>query len=263
MAEYVGTENQIGVQSRLRERQPWIAETPGTANGGRVLHFVEPDAVGWDKVIKLANEDKLAGFPCVRKAETIVAIHAHLGSHWKTPIWDAFLGSPDQVLSACQNQIEGVTLPKNWRIDLLENPDEKQIGKIQTLNAETGVSPYPAYYSRGEAVPILTVCISDSDDNLIATASATFRYHSKSRLAGTVFGGMVSVAATHRRRGLGRLVNATMLVESYDCFKWTTAKEQAAPDNAASQAMIKACGLDNSDGYVSIGAINSEEAFTR
>lgn len=263
MAEFVGTENQIRTQERLRDRQPWIADTPGLANGGRVLHFVEPDRVGWDRVAELANEDKLAGFPCVAREETIAAIRAHLGAHWKTPSWEVFLAPPERVLPACEGIVEDIVLPAGWRIDPLERPNGGQVSAIQALNERTGVSPYPAYYSRGEAVRVLTACISDGSGALVATASAALRYHPRSRLAGCVFAGMASVSPTHRRRGLGRLVNAVMLLESHALFGWTMAKEQVAPENAASQAMIRACGLDRGNGYVSVVAIGSDEPFSR
>jgi len=263
MAEFLGTENQIRTQKRIRDRQPWIAETPGLANGGRVLHFVEPDDVGWDRVAELAQEDKLAGFPCVAKEETVAAIHAHLGPHWKTPSWEVYLAPPERVLPACEAIVKEVVLPDGWRIDPLERPNGGQVSAIQALNERTGVLPYPAYYSRGEAVPVLTACISDGSGALVATASAALRYHPGSRLAGYVFAGMASVSPSHRRRGLGRLVNAVMLLESQARFGWTRAKEQVAPENAASQAMIRACGLDSGEGYVSVVAIGSDDSFSR
>ena len=263
MAEFVGSESQVAVQKRLRERQPWIAETPGVANGGRILHFVEPEKVGWEKIAELANEDGLAGFPCVTEDETVAAVHTHLGPRWRTPCWNVYLGWPERVLAACESLIETIDLPASWRIDRLERPSEDQIDALQALNAETGVSPYPAYYSRSEAVPVLTVCISDAEGALVATASGAYRYHPRGRLAGCLFAGMVSVSPAQRRRGLGRLVNAVMLVESHARFGWTMAKEQVAADNAPSQAMIEACGLDNGDGYVSVAAINSDESFSR
>lgn len=263
MREFVGTENQVRAQQRLRDRQPWIARTPALANGARILHFVEPERLGWESVAQLALEDGLVGFPCVPEQETLADIRTHLGTQWKTSVWRAYIGSPEAVLPACEDQIRAVALPDGWRIDLLESPSRDQIGAVQALNEETGVSPYPAYYSRGAAVPVLTVCISDATGCLAATASAAFRYHAESRLAGCVFAGMVSVAEGQRGRGLGRLVNAIMLKESQARFGWTLAKEQVAADNPASRAMIEACGLNNDDGYVSIAAINSEESFTR
>lgn len=261
--EFSGSDNQVRVQKQIRDRQPWIARTPGVANGGRLLHFVEPEAVGWDRVRELANEDRLAGFPAVRGAETIAAIHQHLGPHWKTPAWDVFLGAAERVVPHCRDLIASIGLPAGWRIEPYERPTDDQIRAVQALNVETGVSPYPAYYSRGDAVPTVTLCILDARGELVATAGAAFRYHAECRLAGTLFAGMVSVSPSHRGKGLGKLVNAVMMVESHTLFAWTTVKEQVATDNVPSRAMIRACGLDNSEGLVSVAAINSDEAFTR
>lgn len=261
--EFFGSANQIRVQKRLRDRQPWIATTPAVSNGGRILHFVEPDRLGWNRVAELANEDRLAGFPCVIRDEVVGAIRARLGPHWRILSWNAFLGPADRVRPVCERLIETVDLPAGWRIEVLERPDEDRIAAIQALNAATGVSPYPAYYSRGEAVPIVTVCISDGSGELAATASAAQRYHPESRLAGHVFAGMVSVSPAHRRQGLGRLANAVALVESHARFGWTMAKEHVAADNAASQAMVEACGLGNGEGRVSLVALDSDEGFTR
>ena len=263
MVEFVGAGDQVNLQKRLNDRQAWIAKTPGVANGGRLLHFVDPARVGWDTVCELAEEDGLVGFPAVEAAPTLTAIRTHQGEHWKTPTWLAFMGTPEKVLPACNAVITDVPIPDGWTVDAMTVPDEKLISEVQALNQETGVSPYPAYYIRSEAVPVLTVCISDDLGELIATASAAFRYHAESRLAGCVFAGMVSVSPTYRGRGLGKLANAFMLSKSHEVFGWTSAKEQVSPDNAASQAMIKACGLDNDAGLVSIGATNSGESFTR
>ncbi|MGI9464070.1 MAG: hypothetical protein ACR2OM_09025 [Aestuariivirgaceae bacterium] len=263
MPEFIGSDNSIAVQMRLRDRQPKIAGSPGLVNGGRLLHFLAPDKTGWDTVRTLAEEDKLAGFPIVVEETAVGQIKEHLGGHWTTPVWHALLGSADQVLSACASVIDGAGLPDGWRAAMHDCPGEDEIAEIQALNAETGVSPYPAYYSRSEAVPVLTACLHDDRGALVATASVADRYHRDSRLGGHVFAGMVSVSDSCRGRGLGKLINALALSESHRRFGWTVATEQVAPDNPVSRAMILACGLDHSAGLVSVAAINSDENFTR
>lgn len=263
MAEFVGKENHIELQKRLRDRQPWIRETPGVANGGRLLHIVDPQIVGWDKIRELAEEDELVGFPGVAAQAAIAMIRKELGAHWHTPAWMGFVGTPDDVLPACDRVIGDVALPAGWRVDSFDVADDAQLAAIQDLNAQTGVSPYPAYYSRSEAVPVVTVCIFDAAGGLVATASAADRYHPQSRLAGCTFAGMVSVSPSHQGRGLGKLVNALMLAASHDRFNWSLVQEQVAPDNAASQAMIAACGLGHNEGFMSVAAIISGESITR
>ena len=263
MPEFLGTENSIAVQKRLRERQTEIAQSPDLVNGGRILHFLQPEKTGWARVRELANEDRLAGFPLVRREDIVSQIERHLGPQWKVPAWDALTGSADRVLRACESVIASVALPDGCESSTNNCPDEDTIALIQSLNSETGVAPYPAYYTRSEAVSVLTACILDRDGSLVATASVADRYHAAGRLGGHVFAGMVSVAGRFRGRGLGKLVNAIALVESHRRFGWEVATEQVAPDNPASKAMIMACGLDHSDGLSSVAAINSDESFSR
>jgi hypothetical protein len=65
MPDFIGGDNAIALQKRLRDRQPEIARSPHLVNGGRILHFLDPEKTGWDRVRALAQEDKLAGFPVV------------------------------------------------------------------------------------------------------------------------------------------------------------------------------------------------------
>jgi len=53
------------------------------------------------------------------------------------------------------------------------------------------------------------------------------------------------------------------MVESYKRLSWKIVQEQASPDNPASIAMIKSCGLDFDENLVFMAAINSDEPFTR
>jgi hypothetical protein len=263
MADFIGGDNAIALQKRLRDRQPEIARSPHLVNGGRILHFLDPEKTGWDRVSVLAEEDKLAGFPVVSPDAAIRQIEEHLGPQWKTPLWDVLLGAADQVLAACAAVVDGVDVPDGWRTTMHDCPNENQIAEIQALNGETGVSPYPAYYTRSEAVPVLTGCIRDARGALVATAAVADRYHPDSRLGGHAFAGMVSVSSACRGKGLGNLINALVLVESQKRFGWKVATEQVAPDNPVSRAMILACGLDHSAGMATVAAINSDERFSR
>jgi hypothetical protein len=263
MPAFIGTDNSIALQKRLRDRQPEIARSPHLVNGGRILHFLDPEKTGWNRVRELAEEDQLAGFPMVRQDLTLRRIEEHLGSQWRTPTWHVLLGDANRVLSACEAVIDTVDLPGGWHTTMHDCPNEDRIAEIQTLNAETGVFPYPAYYTRSEAVPVLTACIRDAQGALVATASVADRYHADGRLGGHVFAGMVSVSGTCRGKGLGKLINALALVESHKRFGWKVATEQVAPDNPVSRAMILACGLDHSQGLVTVAAINSDESLTR
>lgn len=263
MAEYVGTASQRRIQQRLRQRQAWIAQTPGAVNAGRWMVFDDPAQVGWRRVMELANEDELVLFAMLPEDEITGEVAARFGPAWRTKSWTAYTGAPAAVIDASRRVIDRVRLPAGWRIDGLTRPNDRQIDAVQRLNSAVGLSPYPAYFSRGEAVPILTACIADGEGVLMATASAVMRYHPAGRLGGLAFVGSVSVAAEAHGRGLGKLVNAVALTQSHTALGWTTASQQVTADNAVSQAMIKRCGLSFADGVASVAAIASDEAFTR
>ena len=263
MPEFVGSDSSIALQKRLRARQPDIARSADLANGARILHVVAPEVTGWARVRALEEEDGLLGFPLVAEVSTTRDLKAHLGPDWSLHVWHALTGPADRVLQSCKAVIDAVTLPKDWQANMQVRPSEEEIAEIQALNAETGVAPYPAYYTRSEALPVLTACLRDETGALVATASVADRYHPEGRLAGHVFAGMVSVADRCRGQGLGKLINALALTESQTRFGWRFATEQVAPDNAASLAMIRACGLDHADGLASVAASRSSEKFSR
>ncbi len=263
MAEFIGTDQAIALQKRLRDRQSLIANSPELTNGGRIMHFLDPEKTGWDNVCEIAEQDKIIGFPVVQADAMITRIREHLGAGWETPQWVACLGVRESVLQSCSAVQGDVLLPGGWRVSHDVQPINLLVTEAQNLNMKTGVAPYPAYYMRSEAVPVLTSCIRDDQGAVVATASVADRYHPQGRLGGHVFAGMVSVDEAYRGRGLGKLVNALSLIESAGLFEWNAATEQVAADNLASRAMITACGLDDSDGMYSVVAMKPGEVFTR
>jgi len=62
MAEFYGTDLQIAIQKKMRDRHAWIESTPEIANGGRVLNFIEPEKIGWKRIRELFAEDQVISF---------------------------------------------------------------------------------------------------------------------------------------------------------------------------------------------------------
>jgi hypothetical protein len=263
MTDYFGTDKSIALQKRIHARQPVIDGDMNLVNGGRLMHFLDPEQTGWDTLRRYAEEDQLIGFPVVQKEIAISLIDKHLGADWKTPIWNCLTGGVDRVLDYSRDVIKSNPLPISWNVTTLEKPDNENIADIQALNTETRVSPCPAYYMRSEALPVLTVCVLNADNNLVATASVADRYSQNSRLGGHVFAGNVSVSTRCRGKGLGKLTNAIALIESQKRFNWDVVTEQVAPDNPVSRAMILSCGLDETAGLVTVAASNTDERITR
>ena len=226
------------------------------------MAFLEPDKTGWDAIKQIAAQDRMAAFPMVDADEIHAGIRQNLGPEWETRAWDALVGDADQVLSACKTVTAAGLLPVDLTVIYYERPSDDEITEIQTLNAATGVSPYPAYFMRSDAVPVLTVAIKDARNQVVATASATMRYHPDCTFGRHVFAGMVSVTPALRGKGLGKLANALALRESHRRFSWTHATENVASDNPVSLAMITSCGL-TAGGLVSIAARTTGENLTR
>ena len=260
MVEYWGTEKEQAIQIRMRQRHLKFNQIPGWINGGRGVAFDEPDRVGWDVVQQVFELDRMVAFPLADKRESTAKIKQYLGEDIRIAAYDVYLGSPQSVLEKCKACLAASTVPDDWQLTCTASPSDAQIDEIQHLNAAIGISPYPAFYSRGEAVPILHACLHDNNGTLIACASATMRYHKKSRLSGFLFAGMLSVANAHRRMGYGLMTNAALLVKSHEAFAWRAVHQQTV-DSAPSQLAIMAkCGLQEETGLVSLTA--SDDSFT-
>lgn len=263
MAEYTGTDLQIDVQKRLRDRQQWIAKTPEVAHGGRILNFLNAEKLGWDRVSELTRQDRVAVFTAVPLESTLLSLKRAFGAGWEMPHWNVFFGEANVVLEASAQIVDAIALPAGWHLESVDCPSDQQIDEIQATSIENGIAPYPAYYSRGEVVPCTTSMLTDDKGQLVATASANYRYHPESRFKQHLFAGSVAVSKNHRRRGFGKLLNAEVLIQSHHRYAWVTAIEQARPDNVPSRAMIEACGLVKNPDLVTIAAIASDEDFTR
>jgi len=263
MAEFIGTDEQTAIQKRLFERQVWIKDAPDISNGGRVLNFLDVETTGWDRIIALTHQDGIAGFTAVDLKTMTETLVTKFGPDWKMPHWDVFLGDAQAVLAASRAAIKSSPLPDGWRIETLATPSDTQIDEIQQVNMANGVAPSPAYYLRGDIFPHFSTCIWNDEGIMVATSAASARYHPEGRFAEHLFEGSVAVSAACRGMGLGRRVNAQVLVDSYDMIAWKTALAQVQPDNAPSRAMIDACGLDNRDGLVTIAVNKLKGTFTR
>ncbi|MEM7223140.1 MAG: GNAT family N-acetyltransferase [Pseudomonadota bacterium] len=260
--DYLGTEIQIRRQQAIHSRKDWIAKTPGAYNGARMVGFDDPERVGWDSVRRVAEEDGLVGFPGARETEILAAIARHLGPGWHTNTWLTYTGTPETVLPTCEAIERAVTLPTAWRKEIYLSPDDQAIGEVQTLNMACDILPYPAYYSRGEDVPIITTLLRDKEGMPVATGSACMRYHENSRLGGCLFIGLISVDPRCRGKRLGSLVNALTLIESHRAFGWTKVHEQVHESNTASRKMIEACGLDRKEDLCAVTASRDQARFS-
>ena len=263
MADFVGHDIAVATQKRLRDMHPVIEKTPSLANGGRVLNVLDPDTFGWDNIRDYVMENKFVGLTMVPKEETLAKARKLFGETVDLPYWDVFTGQPEEVLRSCEYIFDGMHLPVGWKFESKTDLTDGEVDQVQALSAANGVAPTPAYYLKGEAVPSITTCLWDDAGTLVGCANATMRYHPDGPLAGTLFAGGVAVDPAHRGKGLGTLINAAMLYDSYSPLGWTQALEQARVTNLASCGMIQKCGLTRVPDHVTVAINLSSKAVTR
>lgn len=260
MTEFVGTEDAIALQRTLYQRRGVIAAERLLANGGRILNVLEPANYGWDRLKADVARDKVVALTRVPREPTLARLKQDYGDGYDFPYWEAFVGTHEDVLPACDALCAAVALPQGWTCVSSDTPDEATIAAAQALNAAAGVAPMPRYYLQSKTVPSLLTTLWREDGTLAACASGSMRYHPNGPMGGWLFAGGVSVLPECRGSGFGRYVNAALLRDSQAAFRWSHALEQARADNAASVAMIESCGLVCEPGTATI-AITPKGAY--
>ncbi|MGR3660099.1 MAG: hypothetical protein ACU0CA_02780 [Paracoccaceae bacterium] len=263
MAEFKGSEFQIEIQKRMLTRHSWIKDTPEIANGGRVLNFLEPSLTGWDTVRKYLDEDGIVALTA-QPRETIKAEALDVfGAGYDYPCWDVYSASGEVISDRCHAFLNTRELPKGWKIECFERPADRTLEEVQTLNAETGVAPFPGFFTRSEVVPCMTACIWDDNEILVATSSANARYHQDSRFADYVFNGSISVKPERRGMSLGKIVNAHVMLESRDAMGWTHAMSHVHSDNIASVKTVTASGFERQPDLITLAVVANGVVFTK
>lgn len=252
MGEYVGSEHLVALQKSLRQRSEEFATSPLLSNGGRIMNILDPEAYGWENVRRIAERDRFVGLTMVDQERTLSQLANLFDDDAEFPYWQVFTGAPESVMPNCQKVLSATPLPPDWKLESYTHPSEEVIEVSQQLNLAAGVAPSPAYYLRGNEMPSMLTCLYDEMGQMVACASGSMRYHPKSKLAGWMFAGGVSVSPDHRGKRLGSYLNAALLVDSQNAFAWVGVLEQVKADNPASLGMIKRCGLRQADDKVTV-----------
>jgi hypothetical protein len=263
MPEFMGSAFQIEVQKRMLARHDWIKGQVDVANGGRVMNFLEPAQTGWDVVGHYLREDGVVALNAQERRSIEAQVRGIFGAGYEYPTWDVYLGAKADVLEACRAHVAATPVPDGWRIECLRTPDMAEMEAVQALNMETGVAPYPGFYMRSEVVPSLTACLWDADGALAATSAVNARFHPKSRFGRYIFKGSTSVKPTHQGLGLGKLVNAHVLIDSQVAMGWIGVLSQVSSTNIASQKTISAAGLRVQKELMTVAVVAQGEVFTR
>lgn len=264
MAGYFGTESQMRLQARAEACAAEIATTPGLCQAGRTMGCDDPDALGWDRIDDYLQRDGICGFRLITldQADRLRARLAAGGFRFDT--WDVFLADREAALAACLPILEG-GLPEGLsELDGPLTPEGETTRRIQTMMADAGVVPFSGSLLSGRAGPACTVALVDASGAIAASAHAYLPHNGASRHRSHAWGGLVAVDQAHRGKGLGRLVNAAMVVAAFRDLGASHIYELVSASNEVSRRMVEACGLRHAPDLV-CGLATREEAarFTR
>ncbi|MFD2204657.1 GNAT family N-acetyltransferase [Kiloniella antarctica] len=259
MEQYFGTDIQIRLQRRADEYTKWMYSTAGACHPGRCLGCDDPDILGWDVIFEHLKRDGRFGFRMI-PANTIDVVRGKLEKEgFGISFWNVFTGTATHILKATEN-LGSKALPEDLSFipeTELHNPE--LIKEVQIFLSDNGIPPVSGLMLSGQSVKSSTKVLRKSCGKIVAMAYGYFAHNDHSRHNKTGWGGLVAVDADYRGKGLGILVNASMLRE---CIRKLGAKgfyEQVSVKNKISQQMVERCGL-TIDTTVLCGIATSTEA---
>jgi len=264
MSGYFGTEEQQRLQKIAEENVDFINSTPGACQIGRIMGCDDPERLGWENVERVLDRDGAFAFRLI-PADKIEGIRGRLEArNFRLDMWDLFVGDRDSALPASE-EIVSHGLPKG--LVLLEEPVEPEgedTLRIQNLISKSGIVPFSGSMLVGELGPSYIVAIGDPLGKPVSAAFGYFPHNRYSPWRSYGWGGLVSVDPSQRGKGLGRFVNAMMVVRVFGKLNASHVYELVSASNEPSRRMVQSCGLRHEPLLVCAMAISRErERYTR
>lgn len=240
MSGYFGTARQIELQARAEAALPWIEETPGACNAVRIRATDDPVALGWDAIERILAEDGIIGFRLVPVTVLEGIAERLAGMGYRLDYWNVFVAARDTALARTAPLLSS-GLPAGFSRMALSQAGAT---RVQEFMARNGIAPFPQKALAGENGPASTVVIvNDTSGEIAATAHCCMPHNRHSPHQRMAWGGLAAVEPSVRGSGLGKLANAMMVREAFDCLGAEGIYELVAEANVASRRMVEACGL--------------------
>jgi len=240
---YFGTPSQRHLQAVAEAASPEIESTPGLFQAGRMMGCDDPDRLGWDRIEAILARDGMMGFRLVvpDAADRLRARLAERGYALET--WDVFLADRARSLEAA-SLIVSRGLPEGLAdLPPPREPTDEPMSAIQQTMATAGVVPFSGSLLSGALGPAVTLAVGNSNGDVVATAHCYRPHNAHSPYYAYAWGGLVAVAAAHRGSGLGRYINARMILAAFGDLDASNIYELIGSSNGASARMVEACGL--------------------
>lgn len=264
MAGYFGTDDQKALQARAEASVPEMSTTPGLCQNGRMVGCDDIDTLGWPAIDEILDRDGFVGFRLIAAAREPEVRDRLAQRGFRLDTWNLFIGSKEAILSSCTEIVERPLPPGLALLPMPADPEGPYMRSVQALIASTGIMPFSGSLLAGLMGPARTVVLGTAEHALAATAHAYLPHNRWSRYRTYAWGGLVAVAESHRRLGLGRTVNALLAVTALRAFGASHLYEMISADNVASVRMAEACGLRHDPSFLCGSATRSDRGrFTR
>jgi hypothetical protein len=261
MGGYFGTAQQQHLQKLSDEAVPWMRKTQGACNAGRFMSTDDPERLGWDHIFSTLDRDGVFGFRML-SSKAFPQVRARLVDRgYRMDSWDVFTGTPSSVNAA--RTIASIGLPEGYSERSLDGEVGPVTRQVQTLMNDCGVVPFSGAMLTGALGPSAAVVVVDEHGSPVAAAFTYLGHFSHSPFAEFAWGGLVAVSPTVRGLGLGKLVNAIMVVRAFDQLGATGIYELVSSTNVASRRMVEASGVLHAPEYTCGLATAAAERFTR
>jgi GNAT superfamily N-acetyltransferase len=160
----------------------------------------------------------------------------------KLHLWDMFMADAEQVRAAC-GAIVAEGLPEGVSHQPHGTLSAQDLHEMQAFLDSHGVSPLSKPALAGTLFPARTVVLRGPEGGIVATGFACMTHNAHSWLAGVAWVGLIAVDPAMRGLGLGKTADALANLAAVDELGATGVVEFVATDNAASRAVLSACGL--------------------
>jgi GNAT superfamily N-acetyltransferase len=243
MSGFFGTEQQRQLQERTHGLWSWMAETPGIYNAGRFMGTDDPDKVSWDVLETILQRDRILGFRMISPEQAERYFPRLSARGYRIDTWDILVGDPDEVKRTVTAILEKGT-PEGIRLHPpLSDPEGPDTHQVQEFLAANGLAPMSGSMLVGQPGEAATLVFTNRDGAVVATGHAYFPHNALSRHHRDAWVGLIAVAESMRGSGLGRYVNARMLLTAIEDLRARRVYEMVGTANLASRRMVEACGL--------------------
>ena len=243
MSGYFGTETQQRLQAQAEASVDFITATPGACQSGRMMGCDDPDRLGWERIDAFLERDRVCGFRLI-PASKVEELRSRLSKRdYAFDTWNVFVGDHATALAASEVILSRELPDGLTNLEGPTDPESEYTGRIQALMWAAGLVPFSGSLLAGSLARTTTTAIGDDSGNVVAAAHAYLPHNAYSSYHRYAWGGLVAVAEAQRGKGLGKYLNACVIVSAFRYLDATHIYELVSATNTPSRRMVESCGL--------------------